>query len=454
METRGRRKRAAAKDRLSNLPDCLLQGILSQLRSRQVVHTSALSRRWRHLWRTVPCIHIDSADFPIQIDEDSDLFSDQDDDRKNSDELDWSARYRRLFEAEEDAIAKLEDFADNLLFHHGLSGNVLDTLRLRIYRRDGCRHDRNDTDMISRWIRRGLRLSPAEIDIIIDGIPMEQPYYFSNAGASLGRLTKMRLENVLLRDLFRIRDLFAPDSLLPVPEHLEIRNSALGHIVSGTLKTLTVVYDSPAGTRRYEMFSQIAAPGLASLRFEFSLSSLANLDFTIEESPSLAKASIRLLDEAPQSWSWDDDDYDEEPDTTGPVVSNLCGLLGSLCNVTSLHLSGFQEMARTQDVLLQAVLDEPCCVFPNLKSLVLDNCNLGYGLQTLWRFLHNTPALERLALTNCKWQENPHTQESDEEQDLETATTTTNLKLVRIVDGNNKMRSKIKGKLPRATVTT
>uniref|UniRef100_M8BZD3 Uncharacterized protein n=1 Tax=Aegilops tauschii TaxID=37682 RepID=M8BZD3_AEGTA len=210
METRGRRKRAAAaRDRLSNLPDCLLHAILSHLRSRQVVHTSALSRRWRQLWRAVPCIHIDSADFPIQIDEDSDLSSDQDDDRNS--EIDSCDRDRRLVEAERDAIAKLEDFADNLLFHHGLSGEALDTLRLRIYRRDGRPY--GSTDMISRWIRRGLRLSPAEIDIIVDGIPMEQPSYFSNTGANRGRLTKIRLDGVLL--IGAIGDLFGTDSLPP-----------------------------------------------------------------------------------------------------------------------------------------------------------------------------------------------------------------------------------------------
>ncbi|XBI33065.1 hypothetical protein VPH35_056430 [Triticum aestivum] len=415
METRGRRKRAAAaRDRLSNLPDCLLQAILSQLRSRQVVHTSALSRRWRHLWRAVPCIHIDSADFPIQIDEDSDLSSVQDDDG-NSDQLDSCVRDRRLFEAERDAIANLEDFADNLLFHRNLSGEALETLRLRIYRRDGRPY--GSTDMISRWVRRGLRLSPAGIDIIVDGIPMEQPSYFSNTGANLGRLTEIRLDGVLL--IGAIGDLFGTDSLLPVLQDLEVRNSALGYIASDTLTNLTVVYDSPASTQTYEMFGHIAAPRLASLRFELPLARLANLDFTVEELPCLAQASIRLLHETPQPWSWDDDDDDDdEPDTTCP-----------------------------------AVLDEPCCVFPNLKSLVLDDCNLGNGLQTLWRLLHNTPALERLALRNCKWQEDPYARKSEEEQAVETATMTTNLKLVQIVHGNNKMRSKIKRKLPQATVT-
>ncbi|KAK1602891.1 hypothetical protein QYE76_037658 [Lolium multiflorum] len=42
-----------------DLPDCLIRNIFSYLESRQVVRSSVLSRRWRHLWRSVPCIDID-----------------------------------------------------------------------------------------------------------------------------------------------------------------------------------------------------------------------------------------------------------------------------------------------------------------------------------------------------------------------------------------------------------
>lgn len=53
-------------------------------------------------------------------------------------------------------------------------------------------------------------------------------------------------------------------------------------------------------------------------------------------------------------------------------------------------------------VLLQAVLDESGYIFPNLTSLVLHDCHLGDRLQSLWNFLHNTPALEWLALKSCE----------------------------------------------------
>ncbi|CAL4991857.1 unnamed protein product [Urochloa decumbens] len=50
-------------DRLSALPDCLLHSIMSFLKARQAVQTCVLSRRWRHLWRSVPCLDIDFDEF-------------------------------------------------------------------------------------------------------------------------------------------------------------------------------------------------------------------------------------------------------------------------------------------------------------------------------------------------------------------------------------------------------
>lgn len=50
-------------DRLSVLPDDILHAVLSRLKARQVVRMCVLSTRWRHLWRSVPCLHIDQREF-------------------------------------------------------------------------------------------------------------------------------------------------------------------------------------------------------------------------------------------------------------------------------------------------------------------------------------------------------------------------------------------------------
>ncbi|KAM0916671.1 hypothetical protein ACQ4PT_010019 [Festuca glaucescens] len=128
-------------DRLSNLPDCLLQSILSHLKARQVVQTCALSRRWRYLWLDVPCIDITSGEFRIQP----------------------AYMYAQQVHGVEQQgeFGKFEDFVDNLLFHRSAaaSSSQLDTLRLHVEEKI----PRGTT--YGRWIRRGLKLSPAALDI-------------------------------------------------------------------------------------------------------------------------------------------------------------------------------------------------------------------------------------------------------------------------------------------------
>ncbi|MED6158442.1 hypothetical protein PIB30_032766 [Stylosanthes scabra] len=50
-------------DRISALPDVILLHILSFLRSKTVVATSILSRRWRNLWPYVPAVDLDDSLF-------------------------------------------------------------------------------------------------------------------------------------------------------------------------------------------------------------------------------------------------------------------------------------------------------------------------------------------------------------------------------------------------------
>ncbi|KAF0893188.1 hypothetical protein E2562_023210 [Oryza meyeriana var. granulata] len=89
-----------AVDRLSALPDCLLHVIMSFMKARQVVQTCALSKRWEHLWRTVPCLDIDQREF------------------------------QKTGESADKVWENFEDFTDNLMFRHEIAR--LDMFRLHV----------------------------------------------------------------------------------------------------------------------------------------------------------------------------------------------------------------------------------------------------------------------------------------------------------------------------------
>ncbi|CAN6381683.1 unnamed protein product [Urochloa humidicola] len=104
-------------DRLSALPDSLLHAIMSNLKARQTVQTCVLGRRWRHLWRSVPCLDVDHDEFRTTAttaapnnnnpaanhgysDSDIDSYDSDEDNDINNDDREWE---------------DFEDFAENLM---------------------------------------------------------------------------------------------------------------------------------------------------------------------------------------------------------------------------------------------------------------------------------------------------------------------------------------------------
>ncbi|KAI5385186.1 hypothetical protein KIW84_071974 [Lathyrus oleraceus] len=51
------------KDRLSDLPECIILHILSFLRTPHAVQTCVLSTRWKHLWKRIPTLNLNSFQF-------------------------------------------------------------------------------------------------------------------------------------------------------------------------------------------------------------------------------------------------------------------------------------------------------------------------------------------------------------------------------------------------------
>ena len=62
-ERGGSGRSASDADQLSALPDSLLHTIISFLKARQAVQTCVLATRWRHLWRSMPCLDVDHDEF-------------------------------------------------------------------------------------------------------------------------------------------------------------------------------------------------------------------------------------------------------------------------------------------------------------------------------------------------------------------------------------------------------
>jgi hypothetical protein len=311
LEAIGKRPRASSGsgsgsltgDRLSSLPDCLIHHIMSFLKARQVVQTCVLSTRWRHLWRSVPCLDIDQEEFKTA--------------GPNRDkEKEWH---------------DFTDFTDHLLIPNNISIAHLDTFHLQLSVSTPYDKDKQ----AARWIRHGIK------------------YSGQDPGIHSWRLKRLHLSNLYLDDSF-MNHISSGCQYL---EYLDLKscNCSFHEITSHTLKNLIL-----KGCRCYELsvitpmlnsliinggqityISQlrVIAPAVAYLLLDVSANSFEG-GVSFDEMSSLAEASIFLRNCVGSELSMDQ--------------FKLC----SLSNVTKLALSGFQTM-----VCLLSSLIFPYCSY-------------------------------------------------------------------------------------------
>ncbi|GJN27552.1 hypothetical protein PR202_gb15582 [Eleusine coracana subsp. coracana] len=348
---------ASGVDRLSILPDEILHTIMSFLPARQAVQTSALSRRWRELWRSMPCLHIDIRDFRTST-------------ATPPVHQRWCAGgvtrpYNPNPRPFQDGWTKFENFTTNLLMFH--SAATLDRFRLRISGED---HELE----AERWIRRGIKYNPAVLEVTLTSVTgiIPLPPLGPSAVAAPCRLRRLNLHGLRLDDGFadHLR------SRCPVLEDLQLKgcDCLFRELVSTSLKSLVI----DAGDRGFRVQLVVTAPALVSIRLAFGQS-------TDPRSFVLNGAEGSL------SQAWIGESF-------GSVNNNLSRLLGSMCNIRTLDLWRFGYR-------IDKLLEDERKEFPklhNLTTLLMGQCDMREEFDILRFFMENVPSLEKVTLRHCK----------------------------------------------------
>jgi hypothetical protein len=354
---------------------------MSFLKARQVVQTCVLSTRWRHLWRSVPCLDIDQEEFKTA--------------GPNHDtKKEWH---------------DFEDFTDHLLIPNNISIALLDTFRLQL---SGTHtypyYDKKK--QAARWIRRGIKYGRQD-----PGIQHKE------LNSTPWRLKRLHLSNVYLDDRFMehinsgcqyLEELELKDcecTFHEITSHtlkkLILKNcrcSGLSAVTSPMLKRLVI--DDCQNESNCQLV--IMAPAVAYLLLSVGVWTFSG-GVLLNGMPSLAKALIYLRDNNEYESKFGDDQFK---------------LLDSVSNVTSLYLSDFKAMVwpsvftNTSFPLYSChgtifvnklcntfqVISEEFPEFLNLRTLLLEKCDLSDNFQMLGYFLQHSPNLVNLTLHYCK----------------------------------------------------
>ncbi|KAI4997628.1 hypothetical protein ZWY2020_052970 [Hordeum vulgare] len=367
-------------DRLSSLPDSVLQHALGFLEAQEAVRTCVLARRWRHVWRLIPRLRITDVD-----------------------------AFR--------GVEMLNEFVDRLLLPRD-RGSALDEceLDLRGFLRLEDAH-------VDRWIRSVLKCHTRLLQVhLYANLPATQDpliVKLDNRPLFSQHLWRLELNGVLLEDT--LLD-FSSCSVL---NDLKITNFVVDtdHILSQSLEKLSIMGCELCWGLHPIL---ISAPSLISLQ----LDDYIGVTPVLESMPLLETATVNLGHQNEQYCDFCDKggigDCDcgmhymyPDNDYTSDVSVHLVGLSSAKC----LELIASSKMVTFRRDLRY------CPAFTNLKSLLLSNWCLVADFQTLLYFLHYTPVLEKLTLQVCKKPKSDMELEGDDflEQSLE-------LKYLKIVE--------------------
>uniref|UniRef100_A0A0E0H6T8 F-box domain-containing protein n=1 Tax=Oryza nivara TaxID=4536 RepID=A0A0E0H6T8_ORYNI len=242
---------AAGRDRLSDLPDEILHRIMSFLNARQAVQTCVLSRRWRNLWHTVPCINADFVEFD-------------------------SIGYQGPEVPFKRFVNRLLEFRD--------PASVIDTFLLKYAMPDRLDGYKASNEEANRWIGHALQKQARILEVAVFFFPLD----LDHSVFTSFYLRRIEFSHVYLRKGFFEQI----ETGCPLLEDLLLHQCFIwdGEISSQTLKVLTV-----DATELYTVKEMsISTPNLTSL----TLSGLEYPKAVLKDMPLLVTASVSVTFDA------------------------------------------------------------------------------------------------------------------------------------------------------------
>ncbi|CAM0910885.1 unnamed protein product [Alopecurus aequalis] len=332
-------------DHFAALPDEVLQHVLSYLPSRDAVKSAALSRRWRHLWRSTPAVRVKGANDRFRLFVTTLLLY-----RDASSPL-------RSFEIDADLIIGEEDYEEDA-------------------------PDLREVDhLVDVWIRhavttcRARSLTARFDDEDIMWSPRQRQPFASP------HLTTMRLHGV------KLADCLLDFSCCPALLHLTLTACSLecDALASPSLERLSIIACIAAEDDSARM--RICTPSLRYLQV-----SDANADGvlkapSLESMPWLRNASIQLT----STFSTGNIQMHVRDDDGGAGGSLL---LHGLSEAISLEL--ISSPSDTRITLLRDL--KWCPTFTKLRTLILNEWCVYADVTDLTCLLRHTPRLESLIL--------------------------------------------------------
>lgn len=348
-------RKGHGEDRISELPDPIINNIFRFLTTKDVVCSSVLSKRWRGLWTAAQCLTFN--DYEFSSTEDFTRFTDA------------VLLLRDPIEVHEFRLRWWDDYDESIadVWIRYANNHKVRVLHLRID------SPSRDYDLLPSCIFTSRYLE--ELHVSFYRHPEIYDFSFSRSS----RIRKLTLENVyidqdcleeLIQGCLAIEELHLYDCLT-----LCGRDNNL-FLCSDTLKSLRI---EDFHTAFREVI--ICMPSLVDLHY--NASNLRRL--SLENLPSLVHACI-------SDSNCDYDAGESEPEPIGSVMRIITGL----SKARSLKLYGQWIELVTKDDL------EEFPMFPNLRSLVVGKWQMSDNFRAVSNFLQHSPYLEKLILEECR----------------------------------------------------